>query len=138
MKTPRILNVAGLALCLAAPAFADVSGTAAAAISPSATAQDDNKLYVMKEVRVVAKRSAAENAALAAAAKQALDEARLRHWTDKKITVHDLIQAVTREEGLAAYDLGPARIESMTQQRIEDPNGQEAWRCRLVLSLRRK
>jgi hypothetical protein len=137
---PHAIQIAAvcLALGLASPAHADLTPTGAAmAVSPKAGDADD--LYVMKEVRVVAKRKDSERQALTAAAQQALDEARLRHWKLKKnVTVTDLVDSIVREEDLSAFDLGKARIESVTQERMDGPDGQEAWKCRLVLSLRRK
>lgn len=137
MKQFVRLATACLAVGLASPAFAGLSPTAAAAsVSPSAGNGD--KLVVMREVRVVAKRREAERRALSAAAQEALDQARLKHWKLNNITVKDLVQSAVREESLSAFDLGQARIESMTQERVDAPGGPEAWKCRLVLSLYRK
>ena len=108
----------------------------AKALSPTAT--DADSVVVMQEVRVVAKRSEAERQALAAAAKEALTQARLRHWKLNKVTEKDLINSVVREERLTAFNLGQARIESVSQERMEGPDGQETWKCRLMLSFRLK
>lgn len=139
------LPAAALLLALSAGARAGVSPTAAVALSPSAeatalspAASAADSLYVMQEVKVVAKRDEAERRALAAAAQEALDEARLRNWTAKKVTVKDLMESITREADLGAFDLGAARIESVTQERVDSPGDPEAWKCRVVLSLRRK
>jgi hypothetical protein len=146
---PKQLIAAALLLGLAGLVRADVTPTgaavgaspsgAAAAVSPAADASVDlDGVLVMKEVRVTAKRGEAERRALSAAAQQALDEARLRHWQLNNITVRDLVQSVIREESLGAFELGKARIESVTQERADGPDGKEAWKCRLVLSFRRK
>jgi len=131
---------ATIAAPVSATVSAPVSATAGAeALSPTAYDADADSFVVMKEVRVVAKRGDSERKALTAAAQQALDEARLRHWKLNNVTVRDLVQSIIREEDLSAFQLGKARIESVTQERMDNgTGGQEAWKCRLVLSLRRK
>jgi hypothetical protein len=144
MKTLVRLAITGLALGLVgqAPAAAEPTATAIVladapqALSPSAT--DADKLVVMQEVRVVAKRGDAENQALLAAAREALAQARLRHWKLNKVTEKDLLDSMVREERLSAFHLGQARIESVSQERMDGPDGQEAWKCRVMLSLRLK
>jgi hypothetical protein len=91
-----------------------------------------------ESIHVVAKREAAELAALRdAAAKMAKLLAKEGLGPQRELA-RGVESSVLRETELLSWKLGRVKIEHVYQERWDAPDGKEAWSVRMMISIRRQ